>query len=86
MADIARDNEEAAQAALGQGDYLQAFLLVHALVEALLRAFLAEERENVNFSTLIKKYAVTLERCSPTMRTFVDELTPHSASGVAFSR
>jgi hypothetical protein len=74
-AEIVSDNEEAAQAALGRGDYLQAFLLVHVLVEALLRAFLLEEKERTTFNELIKKYAVSLEKRSPTIRTFVDELT-----------
>ena len=43
------DNEKAVKQAFERGDFLQAFLLVHVLVEALLRTFLGKHDEHMRF-------------------------------------
>ena len=72
---IVRDNEAAVKAAFQRGDNVQAFLLVHALVESLLRAFLHIQEEDVKFSRLIQHYEAYLKEHSPGISTFIDELT-----------
>ena len=72
---IINDNERAVRAALDRGDNIQAFLLVHSLVESLLRIFLGEHKKEVAFSKLIQKYENILKNNSPGVSTFVKELT-----------
>lgn len=72
---IVKDNESAVQAALQRGDDLQAFLLVHALVESLLRVFLNVHGDEMRFHDLIRKYQEHLSARSPGVSTFVNELT-----------
>jgi len=72
---IIKDNEGAAQVAFDRGDYLQAFLLIHTLLEALLRLFLKDTDKEVKFSTLIKRYDIFLEKQHYTVKTLVNELT-----------
>ena len=51
---IVSDNEQAVANALEREDFVQAYLLVHALMEALLRLFLhIPEEKNVRFEDLI---------------------------------
>jgi len=72
---IIDDNEQAAAKALDEKNFVQAFLLVHALIEALLRLFLRVSKEDVKFSELIRMYQGYLEKqCYPRPE-FVDELT-----------
>ena len=72
---IIKDNEQAAAEALAAGNFVQAYLLVHALIEALLRLFLhIPENHNINFADLIKKYQSFLEQKHYPIPTFVDEL------------
>lgn len=73
---IARDNEKAAAEALANGDFVKAFITVHALIEALLRLFLrVTEGREVTFTRLVKKYRdyLAAEQCP--YGTFVEELT-----------
>jgi len=73
---IIRDNEQAAAQALADGHFVQAYLLVHALIEALLRLFLRiSEEKNVSFDNLIQKYRSYLEEEHYSFPTFIDELT-----------
>ena len=72
---IIDDNERAVRAALDRGDNIQAFLLVHSLVESLLRIFLGEHRKDLTFSNLIKSYENFLEEHGSGVSTFVEELT-----------
>ena len=73
---IIKDNEQAAAQALADGHFVQAYLLVHALVEALLRLFLRiPEQKTVTFDNLIQQYRSYLERERYPFPTFVDELT-----------
>ncbi len=72
---IVNDNEKAVRAALDRGDYVQAFLMVHALVESLLRVLLRETENDLSFHRLIEKYRLFLEEQSPGIATFVEELT-----------
>ena len=72
---IIGDNEGAVRAALDRGDNLQAFLLVHSLVESLLRIFLHVHEKEVTFSQLIQRYKKFLKKYSPGVATFVEELT-----------
>lgn len=65
FASVVGDNEEAVQAALRRKDYVQAFLLLHALIESLLRIFLGIHDDNVKFVKLIQKYKEFLEKESP---------------------
>jgi hypothetical protein len=72
---IVKDNEQAAAHALAQGDFTKAFLLVHALVEALLRLLLhVPDQQEVPFSNLIAGYRAYLEDNEYPFPTFVDEL------------
>ena len=72
---IVRDNEGAVQDAVRRGDNVQAFLLVHALVESLLREFLKVPEDEAKFHDVIGRYKAYLQECSPGVSTFVDELT-----------
>ena len=73
---IVEDNEQAAADALSRGDCVQAFLLVHVLVESLLRTFLKVDGEKeVRFSDLIKMYNSYLESEHYPSPAFVDDLT-----------
>lgn len=71
-----KDNEQAIAAALAEGHFLQAYILVHALIEALLRLFLRiPENEYVSFANLIQKYRSYLKQEGYPFPTFIDELT-----------
>ena len=73
---IARDNEHAAAEALAGGDFVKAFITVHALIEALLRLFLrVPEGREVTFTSLIKEYRDYLAAEQYPYWTFVEELT-----------
>jgi len=73
---IIKDNEQAAAQALADGHFVQAYLLVHALVEALLRIFLrVPQEEDVSFHNLIQKYRSYLDEEGYPFPTFIDELT-----------
>ena len=71
---IIKDNEGAVQEAFDRGDYLQAFILIHTMLESLLRLFLNVKDEKVNFSSLIKRYDKFLENEHYPVKTLVDEL------------
>ncbi len=71
---IVNDNETAARSAYQRGDYVSCFLLVHSLIEALLRAFLTKTKKE-RFSDLITAYATYLQQEGQARSTFVDELT-----------
>ena len=72
---IVADNERAARDALDRGDFVQAFLLVHTLVESLLRQFLGQTGHKHSFDALINKYEEFLQSVSYPIPTFVNELT-----------
>lgn len=73
---IVRDNEQAAAQALARGDFVQVYLLVHALIEALLRLFLSiPDGKDISFNDLIHKYRAYLEEEHYPIPTFIDELT-----------
>lgn len=73
---IIKDNEQAAAQALADGHFAQAYLLVHALVEALLRLFLRmPEEEDVSFDKLIQKYRSYLDEEGYPLPTFIGEMT-----------
>jgi hypothetical protein len=73
---IIKVNENAAAQALADGHFVQAYLLVHALVEALLRLFLRIPPESdVSFNNLIQKYLSYLDQERYPFPTFIDELT-----------
>jgi hypothetical protein len=73
---IIKDNEQAAGQALADGQFVQAYLLVHALIEALLRLFLnIPEEKAVSFYNLIKEYRSYLEEEHYRIPTFINELT-----------
>jgi hypothetical protein len=71
---IVADNEGAAQAAYQCGDSVSCFLLVHSLIEALLRAFLGKAKRG-SFNDLIKAYEAFLMREDQSGATFTEELT-----------
>jgi len=68
------DNETAAQALYQHGYYISCFLLIHSLVESLLRAFLTKTKRE-SFNDLIVAYRQYLQREGQQNLTFVDELT-----------
>lgn len=72
--DIVAENEDRARAAYDRGDYVLCFLLIHSLIEALLRAFLSKTGRE-RFSDLITAYERYLENQGQVRPTFVDELT-----------
>lgn len=72
---IVEDNEVAVARAISEGNYVQAFLLIHALVESLLRVFLNREDREVRFHDLIKAYEAYLAKIDYPVPAFVDELT-----------
>ena len=57
---VVRENENVAQRAHRQGDYVLCFLLAHALVESLLRTFL-ERSGKESFNDLIDFYRELME-------------------------
>ena len=72
---IIQDNEKASRDALDRGNYVIAFLLIHALIESLLRLFLDETDEDIKFSSLIKKYEKFLKEQDYQLPTLVKEFT-----------
>ncbi len=73
--DIVEDNESAVAQAISDENYVQAFLLIHSLVESLLRVFLSREDDEVRFFDLIKAYEAYLAKINYPVVTFVEELT-----------
>ena len=71
---VVRGNEQAAANALSEGRYMDAFLLVHTLVEALLRAFLSVNKPRRSFNQLVAAYGTYLTDQSYPKAVFVDEL------------
>ena len=71
---IVRDNEAAAARALAAGEFIQAYLIVHALIESLLRIFL-RVHEETTFHALIERYKEFLKEEGQPEPTFVKELT-----------
>ena len=70
---LVNDNENAARSAYQRKDYVSCFLLIHSIVEALLRAFLTKTRQE-RFADLITAYEKYLQQEGQTRSTFVDEL------------
>jgi hypothetical protein len=68
------DNECTVRNAMNHGDYVQAVLLLHCLVESLLRMFLGEMDEEIKFSVLVKRYENFLLGQSYPIPTFAQEL------------
>lgn len=76
FSEIIKDNEEAAVRALVQGEFIQAYVLLHTLIEALLRLFLRiPEEKETTFHQLVQKYRSFLEHERYPFPTFLDELT-----------
>lgn len=74
--EVVAENEDVVSVALSRGDYVQTYLLVHSLIEALLRIFLDITEENqVRFVDLISSYEKYLEEQDYMKPTFVEELT-----------
>jgi len=71
---VVADNETAARVALDKGNYISAFLLIHVLVESLLRAFLRNDNESHSFASLVSQYDQYLRQEDYPVPTFVDEL------------
>ncbi len=71
--EVVADNEAAARAAHQRGDYVTCILLIHALTEALLRAFL-EKTGDERFSELVERYEAFLIEQGQPQGTFVTEL------------
>jgi hypothetical protein len=71
---IVKENEKVARRAYVQGDYVLCYLLSHALIESLLRAFL-EQTGNESFNDLIIAYDKFLKSSGQTNSLFFKELT-----------
>ncbi len=71
---IVQDNEKSAQKTFDQGDYVLSILLIHSLIESILRVFFSID-DKKRFSELIKIYSDFLEKEIPGSTTFVEELT-----------
>jgi hypothetical protein len=73
---IVKDNEQATAQSLADGQFVQGFLLIHALIEALLRLFLRiPEEDRVSFDGLIQRYRFYLDEQQYPIPTFIEELT-----------
>jgi len=72
-ANIIAENEAVARAAYNRSDYVLCLLLIHSLVEALLRAFLSQTGRE-SFNDLITIYEQYLKDQGQIRTTFVDEL------------
>lgn len=72
--EIIRENENAARDAFDKGDYVICFLLIHSLIESLLRTFLGITRD-ITFNNLIKSFDKLMKNESQTESTFINELT-----------
>lgn len=59
---------------MADGNFVQAYLLVHALAESLLRTVLEQENERVNFNRLIELYQEYLTENHYPVPEFVDDL------------
>jgi len=70
---VIAENEDAARKAYERGDYIACLLIIHALIEALLRTFL-DGNEKKRFSDLVGEYKRFLEKERQTEPVFVDEL------------
>ncbi len=70
---IIEDNETAARNLYATGNYVSCFLLIHSLIEALLRTFLNNKKDG--FNGLIIAYKKFLQKEKQKKTTFVDELT-----------
>jgi hypothetical protein len=71
-----KDNETAAAQSFEDGNFLQAYLLIHSLIESLLRFFLRiPEGQVVTFDGLVQKYGAYLKRQEYPTLDFVDDLT-----------
>ena len=71
---IVKENEAVARRAYEQGDYVLCFLLSHALMEALLRAFLGQTGKET-FNDLVIAYKEFLKSEGQAESTFAKELT-----------
>lgn len=71
---VVADNERAVQVAIDRHDFVEAFLLIHTLTEALLRAFLKEEDKRLRFDDLVREYEKYLKAEHQAEPTFVKEL------------
>jgi hypothetical protein len=71
---IVKDNETVAAQMLDEGNYVSAYLLMHALVESLLRLLLRKYDVKKSFSRLIDLYMLFLKSRDYSKPTFVKEL------------
>ncbi|MBZ5543624.1 MAG: hypothetical protein LAO07_08090 [Acidobacteriia bacterium] len=71
---VVTENESAARRAYDRADYVLCFLLAHALVESLLRAFLSRTGRE-RFEDLISAYGTYLRSQGQSNADFVEELT-----------
>lgn len=71
---IIAENKTITRAAYERGDYVLCFLLIHSLIEALLRAFLSQTGKE-SFNELIDLYKQYIKEQGQVRPTFVDELT-----------
>jgi hypothetical protein len=71
---VVQDNESAVARSLGDGNFVQAYLLIHALTESLLRAVLGQEDDRLSFNDLVNAYRMFLDQNNYPTSKFVDEL------------
>ena len=72
--EIISENENAARDAFNRGDYVICFLLIHSLIESLLRAFLGKTGEET-FNNLIKSFNKLMKSEGQNQSTFINELS-----------
>ncbi|MEW5797127.1 MAG: hypothetical protein AB1772_12320 [Candidatus Zixiibacteriota bacterium] len=73
---IVSDNEQAVATALSSGSYVLAFLLVHSLIEGLLRFVLRKNDDRVKFSQLIVKFSQLVVKSSQLIKGY-EPGSPH---------
>jgi len=71
---VVEDNESALARFLADGNFVQAYLLAHALTESLIRSVLGRDDDRLTFNDLISAYRMFLDQNSYPIPTFVDEL------------
>lgn len=70
---VITENEAAARKSYERGDYVACFLMIHTLLETLLRAFVSRTGKE-RFSDLVEAYQLFLKKEKQPEPVFVDEL------------
>jgi hypothetical protein len=71
---IVEENESVVARSLADGNFVQAYLLIHALIESLLRVVLGHDDDHLSFNDLINGYRMFLDQRQYPIPEFVEDL------------